>query len=194
MKTFSLYVISSIAIGVGSLSCADGYDRKDFNYRSYKPNTSIGFYTGKTCDFINIDHVVSLKDAYESGAASWSPSKKRSFADVGLTLAHTMPVVVDRNNSFPTIHLDDAIDYKIIVEDEHGQELHRINKMTAPDTLSLPTITYTNGLVTGVSFSDGTTANYTYNNGLADTMTVSDGINSRVLTANYTGGLITSIS
>ena len=116
------------------------------------------------------------------------------YADVGLTLAHTMPVVVDRNNSFPTIHLDDAIDYKIIVEDEHGQELHRINKMTAPDTLSLPTITYTNGLVTGVSFSDGTTANYTYNNGLADTMTVSDGINSRVLTANYTGGLITSIS
>jgi len=47
MKTFSLYVISSIAIGVGSLSCADGYDRKDFSYRSYKPNTSIGFYTNK---------------------------------------------------------------------------------------------------------------------------------------------------
>ena len=81
MKTFSLYVISSIAIGVGSLSCADGYDRKDFNYRSYKPNTSIGFYTGKTCDFINIDHVVSLKDAYESGASSWSDSKKKTFAN-----------------------------------------------------------------------------------------------------------------
>ena len=24
-------------------------------YRSYKPNTSIGFYTNKTCDLINID-------------------------------------------------------------------------------------------------------------------------------------------
>ena len=30
---------------------ADRYDRQDFNYRSYKPNTAIGFYTGKTCDF-----------------------------------------------------------------------------------------------------------------------------------------------
>ena len=81
MKTLSLYVISSIAIGIGSFSYAEDYDRKDFNYRSYKPNTSIGFYTGKTCDFINIDHVVSLKDAYESGALSWSDSKKESFAN-----------------------------------------------------------------------------------------------------------------
>ncbi len=63
------------------LAFADGYDRKDFNYRSYKPNTSIGFYTGKTCDLINIDHVVSLKDAYDSGAASWGASKKESFAN-----------------------------------------------------------------------------------------------------------------
>ena len=81
MKTFSLYVISSIVIGIGSLSCADDYDRKDFNYRSYKPNTSIGFYTNKTCDFINIDHIVSLKDAYDSGASSWDASKKKTFAN-----------------------------------------------------------------------------------------------------------------
>ena len=60
---------------------ADGYERKDFNYRSYKPNTSIGFYTNQSCDFINIDHVVSLKDAYDSGAASWSTYKKRTFAN-----------------------------------------------------------------------------------------------------------------
>jgi len=66
---------------LASASFAEGYDRKDFKYRSYKPNTTIGFYTGKTCDFINIDHVVSLKDAYESGAASWSDSKKQSFAN-----------------------------------------------------------------------------------------------------------------
>ena len=64
-----------------SVSIASSYDRKDFNYRSYKPNTAIGFYTGKTCDFINIDHVVSLKDAYESGAANWSASKKETFAN-----------------------------------------------------------------------------------------------------------------
>ena len=60
---------------------ADGYERKDFNYRSYKPNTSIGFYTNKSCDFINIDHIVSLKDAHDSGAASWSTYKKRTFAN-----------------------------------------------------------------------------------------------------------------
>jgi len=60
---------------------ADGYDRKDFNYRSYKPNTSIGFYTNKTCDFINIDHIVSLKDAYDSGASSWGASRKKAFAN-----------------------------------------------------------------------------------------------------------------
>ena len=64
-----------------SLSLADAYDRRDFNYRTYKPNTSIGFYTNKACDFINIDHIVSLKDAYESGAASWGASKKKTFAN-----------------------------------------------------------------------------------------------------------------
>ncbi|XXK44756.1 DUF1524 domain-containing protein [Porticoccaceae bacterium nBUS_17] len=74
-----LIMLTSLCLA--SFVVAEGYDRKDFSYRSYKPNTSVGFYTGKTCDFINIDHVVSLKDAYESGAASWSPSKKRSFAN-----------------------------------------------------------------------------------------------------------------
>ena len=116
------------------------------------------------------------------------------FADPAFSLSHTSPVVIDRNNTFPTIHLIESIDYKVIVHDRHGQEIYRIRRLTVPDTLTLPTISYTNGLVTGVSFTDGTTAAYTYNNGLADTMTVSDGINSRVLTANYTGGLITSIS
>jgi hypothetical protein len=62
-------------------SFADSYDRKEFNYRSYKPNTSIGFYTNKACDFINIDHIVSLKDAYESGGASWGASRKKAFAN-----------------------------------------------------------------------------------------------------------------
>tara|TARA_B110000285_G_scaffold28123_1_gene28052 strand:- start:1916 stop:2392 length:477 start_codon:yes stop_codon:yes gene_type:complete len=81
MKTFFLTLIASIAIGTASMSFADSYDRKAFNYRSYKPNTSIGFYTNKVCDFINIDHIVSLKDAYQSGAASWSASKKKAFAN-----------------------------------------------------------------------------------------------------------------
>ena len=70
-------ILLSLAID----SYAEHYNRKDFNYRSYKPDTSTGFYTGKPCDFINIDHVVSLKDAYESGAASWSITKKETFAN-----------------------------------------------------------------------------------------------------------------
>ena len=59
----------------------DRYDRKDFNYQRYKPSTSIGFYTNQTCSFINIDHMVSLKDAYDSGAASWGAPKKEVFAN-----------------------------------------------------------------------------------------------------------------
>jgi len=73
--------LSLACLWLASVVIAEGYDRKDFNYRSYKPNTDVGFYTGKPCDFINIDHVVSLKDAYESGAASWSDSKKQTFAN-----------------------------------------------------------------------------------------------------------------
>jgi hypothetical protein len=73
--------IGSIAIATILVSFADSYERKDFKYHSYKPNTFIGFYTNKTCDFINIDHIVSLKDAYESGASSWDASKKKAFAN-----------------------------------------------------------------------------------------------------------------
>ncbi|MDG0969724.1 MAG: hypothetical protein P8O06_07795 [Porticoccaceae bacterium] len=64
-----------------SLSLAGGYNRDAFGYLSYKPTTSVGFYTGTVCDYVNIDHLVSLKDAYESGAASWSTSKKKAFAN-----------------------------------------------------------------------------------------------------------------
>ena len=62
-------LLSVALISQAFASHADGYERKGFSYRSYKPNTSIGFYTNQSCDFINIDHVVSLKDAYDSGAA-----------------------------------------------------------------------------------------------------------------------------
>ena len=80
IKTLFLCLISLTAIMLASASFAEGYDRKDFKYRSYKPNTTIGFYTGKTCDYINIDHIVSLKDAHNSGAAYWRTSKKKIFA------------------------------------------------------------------------------------------------------------------
>ena len=78
MLKVSLFLL---LVCVASLSLASGYDRDAFNYQSYKPNTPLGFYTGKVCDYVNIDHLVSLKDAYESGAASWSASKKKAFAN-----------------------------------------------------------------------------------------------------------------
>ena len=52
-----------LLVATGSLA-EERYNRSDFNYQSYKVNTSIGFYTNQTCDFIDIDHIVSLKDAY----------------------------------------------------------------------------------------------------------------------------------
>ena len=56
------------------------YYRKSFQYKSYPPNTDIGFYTLTRCD-TNIDHVVSLKDAHDSGAGFWNNSLKEQFAN-----------------------------------------------------------------------------------------------------------------
>ena len=64
-----------------SLYAEGGYSRSDFNYKSYKPKTSVGFYTGQVCSAIDIDHVVSLRDAYDTGGASWSLSKKQAFVN-----------------------------------------------------------------------------------------------------------------
>jgi hypothetical protein len=71
--------------GIGSLITsavvAGSYNRAQFYFQSYKPGTSVGFYTNQICSSINIDHVVSLKDAHDSGASSWSTYKKRTFAN-----------------------------------------------------------------------------------------------------------------
>ena len=77
-ETWAQFRVGSL---ITSAVVAGSYNRTDFNYQSYKPSTSIGFYTNQTCDFINIDHIVSLKDAHDSGASSWSTYKKRTFAN-----------------------------------------------------------------------------------------------------------------
>lgn len=56
------------------------YSRDLYSYLSYPTNTSTGFYTGMKCS-TNIDHVVSLKDAHESGGFNWSSSKRARFAN-----------------------------------------------------------------------------------------------------------------
>lgn len=56
------------------------YDRDLYGYKSYPAYSSKGFYTGQTCD-TNIDHVVSLKDAHESGASRWTITERITFAN-----------------------------------------------------------------------------------------------------------------
>ena len=61
-------------------SYSEKYNRKSFKYKSYPSNTDIGFYTLSRCE-TNIDHVVSLKDAHESGANLWNNFLKEQFAN-----------------------------------------------------------------------------------------------------------------
>ena len=57
------------------------YNRADYNFRSYSPDTNIGFYSGQVCEDIEIDHIVSLADAHVSGAGLWSDAEKALFAN-----------------------------------------------------------------------------------------------------------------
>jgi len=65
------------------VSCASvpPYDRADYNFHSYRPDTNVGFYSGQVCEDIEIDHVVSLSEAHYAGAWRWSPEKKEAFAN-----------------------------------------------------------------------------------------------------------------
>ena len=56
------------------------YDRDLYGYESYPTYAKSGFYTGRSCD-TNIDHVVSLKDAHESGADRWTLAEREGFSN-----------------------------------------------------------------------------------------------------------------
>ena len=56
------------------------YDRDLYGYESYPTYSSKGFYTRQICD-TNIDHVVSLKDAHESGAGRWTITERITFSN-----------------------------------------------------------------------------------------------------------------
>jgi len=138
MKTFLLTLLGGLASGLviwaltAGNAFADTYDRKDFNYRSYKPNTTIGFYTGKTCDFINIDHIVSLKDAYDSGASSWGASKKKTFAnDRSNHVPSCGRVNSSKGSAVPKDFLrrsrdGEGLDYKIVRWCEYVTKYHAV--------------------------------------------------------------------
>ena len=58
------------------------YNRQEWKYKKHTFTNTIGFYSGVICSSgIDIDHVVSLKDAHYSGGHSWSPDRKSEFAN-----------------------------------------------------------------------------------------------------------------
>lgn len=126
--------VFSILLPLAFSTGADSYNRSDFSYRSYKPSTSIGFYTAKPCDFINIDHVVSLKDAYASSASSWSASKKKAFAnDRSNHVPSCGRVNSSKGSAGPADFLrrsrdGKGLDYKIVRFCEYVRKYHSVKK------------------------------------------------------------------
>lgn len=61
-------------------SSALPYNRNLYGFKTYPVYSSRGFYTGQSCQ-TSIDHVVSLKDAHDSGAGRWSSEDRIAFAN-----------------------------------------------------------------------------------------------------------------
>ena len=60
------------------------YNRENWSFNSSTSplsSSTIGWYTEVTAVATDVDHVVSLKDAYLSGGNSWSADEKRTFAN-----------------------------------------------------------------------------------------------------------------
>lgn len=80
LKLADVFIIAFLA-GISGEAFSEPYNRSIYNFKSYKPNTNLGYYTQKLCVGIDIDHIVSLKDAHESGGHSWSREQKAKFAN-----------------------------------------------------------------------------------------------------------------
>ena len=82
LRYHSIFFLSfAILILASCISEKGKYDRSEFGYKSYPGDTQIGFYTNEKCEDIDIDHVVSLRDAFDSGAYKWSKSEKEIFSN-----------------------------------------------------------------------------------------------------------------
>ena len=55
---------------------ADGYDRDNWDYNSSAARRRLGCSVGE-----HVDHIVALKEAYDSGASSWTSDQKETFAN-----------------------------------------------------------------------------------------------------------------
>ena len=72
--------ITLIFFLIFKINAEEKYNRNSFNFHSYPTSIDIGYYTKKNCK-TNIDHVVSLKDAFDSGAFNWTLKQKKDFAN-----------------------------------------------------------------------------------------------------------------
>ena len=75
-----IFYITLIFLFIFKINAEDKYNRNSFHYHPYPTKTNIGYYTKKHCK-TNIDHVVSLKDAFDSGAFNWTLEQRKDFAN-----------------------------------------------------------------------------------------------------------------
>ena len=75
-----IFYITLIFLFLSKINAEEKYSRNSFHFHSYPTKIDIGYYTKKYCK-TNIDHVVSLKDAFDSGAFNWTLEKKKEFAN-----------------------------------------------------------------------------------------------------------------
>ena len=86
-KSQSCLLIVGIFLSVEAMTECDKpglpYDRGAFGYNAANTDNRnvAGFYTGVRCDRIELDHVVSLKDAWLTGAWQWDAEKLRRFSN-----------------------------------------------------------------------------------------------------------------
>ncbi len=66
------------------------YDRNHWGFESFSSTVTLGYYTQLSCDDVDIDHVVSLKDAHNSGGSSWDTQQKKVFANDRSNLVSSM--------------------------------------------------------------------------------------------------------
>ena len=75
-----IFYITLILFIISKINAEDKYNRSSFQFLSYPTKTNIGYYTKKHCK-TNIDHIVSLKDAFDSGAFNWTLEQRKDFAN-----------------------------------------------------------------------------------------------------------------
>ena len=73
---------------MGSFVHSSTFSREQFFFETYHSKNTVGFYTQTECGELEIDHVVSLKDAWDSGAKYWSVGERKHFANDRANHAH----------------------------------------------------------------------------------------------------------